>query len=64
MKGSTGGFDHHPKDCPPGRSATWWSITNLTRAENPNVTRTPKTRRHSANAMTNPAKKEKDIYGI
>lgn len=58
MRGSTGGFDHQPKDCPPGLKATWWSITKLTMDVNPNVTRTPSTMRQSENAITNPGNKE------
>lgn len=56
MNGETGGFDHHPNDCPPGLSATRWSIINLTNAENPKVTRTPSKSKHSENAITNPEK--------
>lgn len=62
MKGSTGGFDHQPYDWPPGLKATWWSITALTIAVKPNVTRMPSISRHSDNAMTNPGNNKKKDY--
>lgn len=58
--GSTGGFDHHPKLCPPCRSATWWSTISLIKAENPHVISTPSIRRHNANAIANPESKQKE----
>lgn len=64
MCGSTGGFDHQPYDRPSFFKATWWSITKLTIDENPNVTRMPNRRRHSANAITNPENEKKQNKSI
>lgn len=59
MTGVTGGFDHQPNVWPPWRKATWWSTAKRTSAVKPNVTRTPNSSRHNANAITNPAMRKK-----
>lgn len=57
MIGVTGGFAHHPNDFAPGFNADCESMTALTSAVNPNVTRIPRISNIKANAITNPVKR-------